>query len=187
MNESHQKDVAALDGTEPAPAPTPSLYAEMAAALITAVDHLMTSVPDFGVPVVTTDVVDRKRRVPPEFVAKAVNALTVRSELQSIKAVNAAQTVDDKQFVDAFEPLADHLSAALKGLKRVIVARKARLTASAQQIYAFSKALAREREAAPIADHVDEMKRTLRPARRRNTGTPVEQPGKEGTTTSSRQ
>jgi hypothetical protein len=111
--------------------------------------------------------VERKRRVPPEFVTTAFNALTVRVELQSLEVLNGTQAIDDKQFIDAFEPVAAHLSTTLKGLKRVIAARKARLTASAQQIYAFSKAIVREQEAAPLGDHVDEMKRTIRPAHRR--------------------
>lgn len=186
MTDSKDKDVSVTaDGEEPAPIPTPSptLYSEMAAALIAAVDRLIESVPEFGAPVLASAVVERKRRVPPRFVASAVNAVTVSSELHTVKALNAAQTIDDKQFVDAFEPLAAHLATALKGLRRVILARKARLNASAQQIYAFSKALAREREAAPIGDHVDEMKRTLRPSRTRKTGEPVDQARKEGTAT----
>jgi hypothetical protein len=188
MTGSTDKDAPAkADAEDPAPIPTPSptLYSEMAMALIAAVDRLIESVPDFGAPVVASAVVERKRRVPPGFVASAVNALTVSSELQGVKGLNAVQAIDDKQFVDAFEPLEAHLATTLKGLKRVILARKARLTASAQQIYAFSKALARERDAAPIGDHVDEMKKTLRPVRRRKADDPLEQARKEGTTTKS--
>ncbi|HEY0160396.1 MAG TPA: hypothetical protein VGF28_24125 [Thermoanaerobaculia bacterium] len=175
---------ATEDAPIPAPLPTPSptFYSEMAAALVAAVDRLTESVPEFAAPVVPTLVVERKRRVPSEFVARAVGALLVSAELQTVKALNPAQIIDDKQFVDAFEPLAAHVSTALNGLRRVIVARKARLTASAQQIYAFSKALAREREAAPIAEHVENMKRTLRPVAGRKKD--AEAAKKEETTTS---
>jgi hypothetical protein len=189
---SNEKEKPAQGATDaepdpiPAPLPTssPTFYSEMAMALIAAVDRLTESVPEFAAPVVAANVVERKRRVPSDFVAKAVNALLVNSELQTLKALNAAQIVDDKQFVDAFEPLAAHLSTALNGLKRVIVARKARLTASAQQIYAFGKALAREREAAPIVEHVENMKRTLRRVRRKKVDG-AEAVRKEETTTRS--
>ena len=167
---------------EPAPVPNPSstFYSEMVAVLIAAVDHLIQSIPEFDTPVVTTEFVERKRRLSPLFVSRAVNALLVNPELQEVKPLNAAQTIDDKQFIDAFEPLEAHLTTALKGLKRVIAARRARLNAAAELIYLFGKALAQDRDATTIHDHVDTMKRSRHAPRRSRKRNPAAEAARKG-------
>jgi hypothetical protein len=84
------------------------------------------SIPDFDNPVVDEAFVQRKRHLRPEFADGAVNTVAVSPELQMIPALNVPQTLDDKQFVEAYVILAAHLATALKGINRVIRARKAR-------------------------------------------------------------
>ena len=166
--------------TEPMPTPSPTFYSQLAANLIAALDQVTAAVPNFEDGVTTKDFVSKKRRVPPAFIVDAISALKVNGDLHNVKALNVLEAMDDSQYVEAFEPVIRHLQAALAGLEFSVAGRKARLAATAQKIYAISKALVRDREntSVGIAVHVNNMKRSLRPSRRRK----GDEPGKEGDT-----
>lgn len=175
---------AAAEEPPPASFPPPTFYAELAAALISALDQFNAAMPPLDALTVSEKFIKRKRRVPPPFVADAVTAILGESELQSIKTLNAAQLLDDKLCVEAFAPLLRRLKAAEKIVRLMVQAREARQAAGAQQIYAVAKAFASDREATSLGVHVGNMKRSLRGTRRQRVIEPETPatPGKEETT-----
>ena len=194
MKEKTTKDdqttvTAPLEAT-PMVSPSPTFYSELANTLIAAIDQFTGAIPEFDNPIVSEEFVIKKRRIRAEFITEAVSALLVHTELQNMKHLNALEALDDKQYIDAFTPLARHMQSALRGLRSSIKAREARLGGSAQRIYSVAKALTRDRKTSSLGEHVGNMKRTLAPATRRKKGTVEEtaggvvtaQPGKESTT-----
>ena len=166
MSDSNENATAPAQAAEPPlPTPSPTFYMEMTKELITAIIRVTDAIPEFGNPVVAPEFVARKRYLPPAFVESAIAALLSSPEVQNIPSLNVLQTLDDKQFVDAFKVLRAHLRTTLKGVDRVVRAREARLVAAAQQIYDFSKAFARDAET-PISDHVALMKQSRQPRRK---------------------
>jgi hypothetical protein len=175
---------------EPAPVPTPSpiVYADIAAPLQSAIEQFNAALPPLDNLSMTKEFITRKRRVPAPLVTHAVSAILVEPELQNMKSLNIAQMLDDKQCLDVFIPLERNMDAAHKALIMEIQAREARLAGNSQQVYAVSKALARDRDATTLGVHVVNMKRAMKvppPRRRRNPEdeTP-ETPGKESATPS---
>jgi hypothetical protein len=171
---------------EPPPSsfPPPTFYAELAAAVISALDQFNAAMPPLDPLTVSEKFIRRKRRVPAPFVTDAVGALLVESELQNVRTLNAAQLVDDKLCIEAFTPLLRRLKAAEKVVRLMVHAREARAAAGAQQIYAVAKAFASDREATSLGVHVGNMKRSLRGTRRQRVIEPETPatPGKEETT-----
>jgi hypothetical protein len=181
MADRKQNPSVATAAEEPPPVsfPPPAFYAELAAALVTALDNFMAAMPPLDALTVSEKFIRRKRRVPVPFVADAVSAILIESELQNVKTLNAAQAVDDQLCLEAFRPLARRLKGTDKALTLIIRAREARAAAGAQQIYAVAKAFTSDREATSLAVHVGNMKRSLRGPRRAQTPAT---PGKEETT-----
>jgi hypothetical protein len=171
----------------PAPEPSPTFYADLAAPVLAALEQFMAAIPPLDNLAVTQDFIKRKRRVPAPFVTHAVSAVVADPELQNVKSLNTAQALDDKLCVDAFIPLARQMDAAVKSLLLIIQGREARLAANAQQIYAVAKALSRDREATPLGVQVGNMKRAMKGPRRRRIvgGQTPESPGKEDTASNS--
>jgi hypothetical protein len=182
-----QTPSASPAAVEPAPVPTPSsiVYADIAAPLQSALEQFNAALPPLDNPSMTKEFITRKRRVPAPLVTHAVSAILVEPELQNMKSLNIPQMLDDKQCLDVFIPLERNMDAAHKALIMEIQAREARLAGNSQQIYAVSKALARDRDATTLGVHVVNMKRAMKgPRRRRTGGDEPEAPEKEATTTS---
>lgn len=160
-------------------------YRELAAALIAALDQFRAAVPDFGTAHhVSKEFIDRKKRIPAKFVVDAVSALLVNDDLQSIPLLKRDEVLDDQQYVENLAPVLRHLGATWKGLKFNIDAREARLAAASQQIYGVARSLASDRDAAAITAHVENMKRSRYPRRRRKADGEGEEAAKqEGTGT----
>lgn len=195
MQETPSNDrTPATTALEPVPmvSPSPTFYSELAQTLITAIDQFTAAIPEFDNPIVSDEFVLRKRSIRPEFVTEAVSALLVHTELQNMKQLNAVEALDDKQYIDAFVPLARHMQSALRGLRSTIKARKARLAGNAQLIYSVAKAFTRDRKTSSLGEHVGNMKRSLAtPSRRKQVAEPAgggtAQPGgKEDITTTSK-
>ena len=194
MKETPSNDqTTATTALEPSPmvSPSPTFYSELAQTLITAIDQFTAAIPDFDNPIVSDEFADRKRHIRPEFITEALSALLVHTELQNMKQLNAVEALDDKQYIDAFVPLARHMQSALRGLRSTIRARKARLGGNAQVIYSVAKAFTRDRKTSSLGEHVGNMKRSLGTTSRRKrvaapAGGGTAQPGgKEETTTTS--
>ena len=187
MNENTQINESEVPAPQPVPlvTPSPTLYGELAAGLIAALDQFTASVPGFDDETVTVAFVRRKKRLSKAFVNKAVGALFGNNELLAIKPLDAAEAMDDKQYVDAMFPVVQKLGTVFKRLGFTVDVREARLTRKAQQIYGVAKELARDREATPLNNQVDEMAKTrqrrAKPAPKE--APPAAAPGKESETT----
>ncbi|HYK00715.1 MAG TPA: hypothetical protein VE974_03105 [Thermoanaerobaculia bacterium] len=142
-------------------------FSELASTLIAAISRVSAAVPAFDDARVTKDFIARKLRVPAPFVTEAVSALVVAAELRDMHPGHWDRTLIRRQYIDAFIPLLKHMEVATKKLRFDIDAQQALLAADAQQIYAVTKALARDREATALGVHVGNMRRALRAARRR--------------------
>jgi len=182
-----------VPATQPVPlvTPSPTLYGELAAGLSADLDQFTASVPGFDDETVSPEFVRRKQRIGAPFVNKAVGALFGNNELLAIKPLDAAETMDDKQYVDAMSPLVQKLGTVYKRLRFTVQVREARLTRKAQQIYGVAKELARDRETSVIRIQVDEMAKALKAGRTKPAPKPEEAPaapapGKEGETTTTR-
>jgi hypothetical protein len=185
-----------VDAEVPVPAPqpvplvtpSPTLYGELATGLIGDLDRFSAAVPGFDDETVTPEFVRRKQRVSPEFVNRAVGTLLGSSELLNVKPLDPAETLDDKQYVDAMRPVEQKLLAVYKRVRFTIRVREARLTRRAQQIYGVAKELARDRDTSLIKSQVDDMAkaraRRAKPAPKPAEPTlPAPAPGKEDETT----
>ncbi len=168
---------------EPMPTPSPTYYGQLATTLVGSLDQFTAAIPDFGNPQqVSMEFVQRKRYIRPQFIADAISALLVSPELQSLRLVNLAEVMDDKQFVDAFLPLLRHLEAATKGLKFIVAMRNARLGEAAQQTYGLARELDRNKAASTISAHVENMKRSYYARRKSDSETARRKKGGTATT-----
>ena len=68
---------------------------------------------------------------------------------------------DTLQFIDAFRPIQDKVTAFANSLKFTMASRKASLAADALQIYSIAKGIARDPGAAAVASLVANLKRDL--------------------------
>lgn len=156
------------------PTPTVTHYQQVANELSAAMQTFKSAIPGYeSAHSLTKNVVEQKRRIPEAFVKKAVAALLMSPELQTVRQLDAAESLDDAQFIDALAPVLQQLGTLYDGLKFTIDARKARLAANAQQIYAISRGLAQTRAGADLTGHVEEMKRARRSHPRRRTDVPA--------------
>ena len=150
------------------PITTRALFAQIAAALMAALDQFMDAVTDSGgADSVTKTLVERKRRTPPAFVNHAVNALLTDADLQSVPQLDAEQIRESRDLIDELRPALEHMGNVHKALKATIEAREALLVASAEQIYGIARTLVRDRDSSTLAVHVDNMRKARRPAKRR--------------------
>jgi hypothetical protein len=155
--------------------PSPTFYGQLADGLAADLDRFSANVPGFDDETVQPEFVRRKRRIPRRFVQRAVGALFGSSELLAVEVLDAAETMDDQQYIDAMQPVERKLFAVWKRLRFTIQVREARLARKAQQIYGVAKELARDRETSTIQSHVDEMAKFRSQKKRRRT-TPDEVP-----------
>jgi len=159
--------------------PSPTLYGELARDLMADLDRFSANVPGFNDETVKPEFVRRKRRIPRPFVQRAVGALFGSNELLAVEVLDAAETMDDQQYLDAMKPVEQKLFAVYKRVRFTNQVREARLARKAQQIYGVAKELARDRETSTIKVHVDEMAkyRTQKKPRRTKPVDVPEDPG----------
>jgi hypothetical protein len=171
--------------------PSPTLYGELATGLITDLDQFSANVPGFDDETVTTDFVRRKQRISPEFINRAVGALFGDGELLAVKSLNAAEAMDDKQYIDAMLPVEQKLLVVYRRLRFTIRIRQARLARTAQQIYGIAKELARDRDTSTINLHVQDMAKVknVKVVQRKTKPDEATKPaaGKEGEPTTNKQ
>ena len=147
----------------PASSPTVTHYQQVAVQLIGALDSFSVSIPDFQNPSITSkDFVRKKRHIPARFVTAAVGSLQLSPELLAVKQLSPESSQDDAQFIEALTPVLMQLGVVFKGLQSTIDARKARLAAGAQKIYAVAKGLAQDADGTAVAAHVENMRRALK-------------------------
>lgn len=157
-------------GTDPTPAPTPTPtptptithYQQLADEFSKALDDIASLIPKLeGTHPATANFVRSHLNVPTEFLATAIAAVEQTPELQSVNKLDVVEARDTLQFIEAFRPVLDKVTAFANSLKFTMASRKASLAADSLQIYSIAKGVARDPGAAAVASHVHNLKRDL--------------------------
>ena len=166
MSTIPNRPAAAVDGTLPDPAGTPSPtlthYQQLADQFSKALDDIVAIIPKLeSSHVATANFVRSHLNVPTEFLATAIAAVEQTPELQGTGKLDVTAARDTLQFIEAFRPVQDKVTAFANSLKFTMSSRKATLAADALQIYSIIKGLARDPGSAGIASFVANLKRDL--------------------------
>ena len=157
---------AAAEGTTPDPASTPSPtvthYQQLADQFSKALDDIAAIIPKLeSTHAATANFVRSHLNVPTEFLATAIAAVEQVPELQNVNKLDVAAARDTLQFIEAFRPVQDKVTAFASSLKFTMASRKATLAADALQIYSIAKGVARDPGSAGVASIVANLKRDL--------------------------
>lgn len=159
---------AAPPTVEPAPDPTPTptptvtFYQKLADDFSKALDEITAIIPKLEIThPATANFVRSHLNVPTEFFATAIAAVEQTPELQGTGKLDVAAARDTLQFIDAFRPIQDKVTAFANSLKFTMASRRASLAADALQIYSIAKGIARDPGAAAVASLVSNLKRDL--------------------------
>lgn len=150
--------------TDPTPTPTPTVtfYQKLADDFSKALDEITAIIPKLEIThPATANFVRSHLNVPTEFLATAIAAVEQTPELQGTGKLDVAAARDTLQFIDAFRPIQDKVTAFANSLKFTMASRKASLAADALQIYSIAKGIARDPGAAAVASLVSNLKRDL--------------------------
>jgi hypothetical protein len=156
------------DGTTPTPPPAPPVtptvthYQQLADDFSKALDEIAQIIPKLEIThPATANFVRSHLNVPTEFLATAIAAVEQTPELQGVNKLDVLAARDTLQFIEAFRPVQDKVTAFANSLKFTIASRKASLAADALQIYSIAKGVARDPGAAAVASLVSNLKRDL--------------------------
>jgi hypothetical protein len=166
MSTIPKRSAAAVDGTLPDPAGTPSPtithYQQLADQFSKALDDIVAIIPKLeSTHAATANFVRSHLNVPTVFLATAIAAVEQVPELQSVNKLDVAAARDTLQFNEAFRPIQDKITAFAASLKFTMSSRKANLAADALQIYSIAKGVARDPGSAGVASIVANLKRDL--------------------------
>lgn len=155
--------VAAADvPTEPGISPTVTHYQQLANEFCKQLDAIAAGIPRLELMHASTAKSIRSRlNVPMEFLATAIAVVDQVPELQNVNRLDVAAARDALQFIEAFRPVADKVTALFKSVTSTIATHQAGLAADSLQIYSIAKGLARDVNSAHIAAHVANLKRDL--------------------------
>lgn len=157
--------VEPTDGTTPPEGPgTPTVthYQQLAAEFSAELDEIAAIIPKLEAQHVSTaNFVRSHLNVPTEFLATVIAAVEQTVELQGVKKLDVATARDTLQFIEAFRPVLDKVTAFARNLQYTMNSRKASLAADALQIYDIAKGIARDPNSAAVASLVANMKRDL--------------------------
>ncbi len=141
--------------TAEAPSPTITHYQQLATEFMAALDEIAQIIPKLeAAHISTANFVRSHLNVPIEFLATATAAVEQTAELQGVKKLDVASARDTLQFIDAFRPVLDKVSAFAKNLQFTLNSRKASLASEALQIYDIAKGLARDPNSATVVSLV---------------------------------
>jgi hypothetical protein len=150
--------------TDPTPAPTPTVtfYQKLADDFSKALDEIAQIIPKLEIThPATANFVRSHLNVPTEFLATAIAAVEQTPELQGTGKLDVTAARDTLQFIEAFRPVQDKVTAFANSLKFTMASRKATLAADALQVYSIAKGIARDPGAAAVASLVSNLKRDL--------------------------
>jgi hypothetical protein len=146
----------------PTPSPTITHHQQLADAFSRALDEIAAAIPRLEITHPTTvTFVRTHQNVSLEFISSAVAAVEQSPELQGVNKLDVTAARDTLQFIEAFRPVQDKVSALANSLKFTIASRKASLAADSLQIYSIAKGVARDPGAAAVASHVSNLRRDL--------------------------
>jgi len=153
------------DGTaDPANPPTPTVtyYQQLADTFLKSLDEIAATIPKLeATHAATAPFVRSHVNVRTEFLATAIAAVEQVPELQGVNKLDVTAARDTLQFIEAFRPVLDKVTAFTSSLKFTLASRKANLVADALQIYSIAKGVARDPGSADAASHVANLKRDL--------------------------
>lgn len=154
------------DGTipevTPTATPTITFYKQLADEFMRELDEIAPIIPQLeAAHISTVNFVRSHLNVPIKFLATAIAAVEQTPALQAVNKLDVLAGRDTLQFIEAFLPVLDKVSACTNALKFTISSRKASLAADSLQIYDIAKGLARDPGSAAIASVVANMKRDL--------------------------
>jgi hypothetical protein len=152
------------DGTTPEVPPSPTIthYQQLADEFMRELDDIATIIPSLEASHVSTAKFVRSHlNVSNEFLATAIAAVEQTPALQGVNKLDVQAARDTLQFIEAFRPVLDKVSAFASTLKFTVASRKASLVADALQIYDIAKGVARDPGSAAVASLVANMKRDL--------------------------
>ena len=150
--------------TDPTPTPTPTVtfYQKLADDFSKALDEIAQIIPKLEIThPATANFVRSHLNVPTEFLATAIAAVEQTPELQGTGKLDVTAARDTLQFIEAFRPVQDKVTAFANSLKFTMASRKATLAADALQVYSIAKGIARDPGAAAVASLVANLKRDL--------------------------
>jgi hypothetical protein len=150
--------------TDPTPTPTPTVtfYQKLADDFSKALDEITAIIPKLEIThPATANFVRSHLNVPTEFLATAIAAVEQTPELQGTGKLDVTAARDTLQFIEAFRPVQDKVTAFANSLKFTMASRKATLAADALQVYSIAKGIARDPGAAAVASLVSNLKRDL--------------------------
>lgn len=101
------------------------------------------------------------RTVSREFIASMIAAVEAMPELQSVRTFDPEEARATLQFIDAFRPIADRLAALLASVNYRMASRRTKVASAAMTTYAVARGLARDPDSAPLAAHLDILRRDL--------------------------
>jgi hypothetical protein len=156
-------DVPQAPQPDPVPVQTPTIthYQQIAENLAKAIDDMLALIPSFVESHPDTAVFVRSHQnVPLEFIATAIAAVEANPELEG-GTFDATEARDALQYIDAFRPMADKLSAAAKNFTFSINSRKANAGNGALEVYAIAQRVALNPLSTTVASHVSNLKRDL--------------------------
>jgi len=160
------------DGTTPEVPLTPTIthYQQLADAFMKDLDEIASIIPKLEASHISTATFVRTHlNIPTEFLATAIAAVEQTPALQGVDKLDVAAARDTLQFIEAFRPVLDKVSAFASSLRFTMNSRKASLALDALQIYDIAKGVARDPGSAAVASLVANMKRDLGRAGRRKT------------------
>jgi hypothetical protein len=151
--------------TEPVVTPvTPTIthYQQLAAEFSAELDAIAAIIPKLEAQHISTASFVRSHlNVPTEFLATVIAAVEQTEELQGVKKLDIATARDTLQFIEAFRPVLDKVTAFARNLRYTMNSRKASLVADSLQIYYIAKGVARDPNSAQVESLVGNMKRDL--------------------------
>jgi hypothetical protein len=155
--------VQSFRSTRPLPAPAfPPSRITSNSPRISALDEIAGTIPKLeAAHIATSDFVRSHQSVPVGFLATAVAAVEQTPTLQNVGKLNVNEARDTLQFLEAFRPVLDKVTAFARNLSFTMKSRKASLAADSLQIYDIAKGVARDPASASVASLVDNLKRDL--------------------------
>ena len=143
--------------------PTATHYQELAAELMSVFDQLAVIIPKLeeAEASATLSVARSRQNVPDAFCATAINAVEQVPEVGGTKKLNTELSRNRLQFLEAFRPVDDKLTALSRRLRHALRATKSVLAGDTLHAYRLFKSHASDHKSPLIQGHVDAMKRDL--------------------------
>jgi hypothetical protein len=149
--------------------PVPAPYADAAQALIQKIRALREEIPRFA------EIVGGRRqrlgaraRITDEGLQAASVAVARSSRLEIAAGTDAATLRDSYAYVLAFREVAREFAAMTRAVENTISMERSRAGASALDIYAIARRLAKHDDGAELVPFVDAMRKSLKQSRKTN-------------------